>query len=131
MEKEELVKKVKQGKLGYANGVWFIMKHLTSVNRIKHYDPEQMCDVYEEQVVTNWVQDVNVPADIVNEEWFQIEAVQREPANIKHFDHLASDAVWKKLLDIGGENLQYLKHQTPEMQAYAKELNAESAADIV
>lgn len=126
MNKEEFLQRVKQGKLGYADGAWFIMKQYTSVNKIKHYDPEQMCDVYEEQVSTNWLRDVNVPIDFVNEEWFQIEAIQRDPANIKHFDYLASDAVWKKLLDMGGKNLQYLTPQTSEMQAYAKDLSVEN-----
>ncbi|WP_295057184.1 hypothetical protein [uncultured Fibrobacter sp.] len=37
------------------------MRQETSVNKIKHYDPEQMYEVSEEKVVTNWVQDVKVP----------------------------------------------------------------------
>jgi hypothetical protein len=93
MEKEQLVQKIKQGKLGYVNGVWFVMKRLTSVNEIKRYDPEQMCDVYEEQVATSWVREVDVSYNCVNEEWFQIEAIQKEPANVRYFESLASDAV--------------------------------------
>ena len=126
MEKEQLVKKIKQGKLNYVNRTWFVMKQQTSVNKIKHYDPEQMCDVYEEQVVSNWVCEVEIPYNCVNEEWFQIEAIQKDSANVRYFERLASGAVWKKLLDMGGENLQYIKPQTPEMQAYAKELSVEN-----
>ena len=126
MNTEELIRRVLQGNLDYVNGAWFIMRQETSVNTIKHYDPEQMYEVSEEKVVTNWVQDVKVPADFVNEEWFQIAAIRKTPANIKRFDYLASDAVWKILLDMGGENLRYLTPQTPEMKAYAKELSVKN-----
>lgn len=126
MNTEELIRRVLQGNLDYVNGAWFIMRQETSVNTIKHYDPEQMYEVSEEKVVTNWVQDVKVPADFVNEEWFQIAAIRKTPANIKRFDYLASDAVWKILLDMGGENLRYLTPQTPEMKAYAKKLSVKN-----
>ena len=126
MNIEELIRRVLQGDLDYVNGAWFIMRQETSVNKIKHYDPEQMYEVSEEKVVTNWVQDVKVPVDFVNEEWFQIAAIRKTPANIKRFDYLASDAVWKRLLDMGGENLRYLTPQTPEMKAYAKELSVKN-----
>ena len=126
MNTEELIRRVLQGDLDYVNGAWFIMRQETSVNKIKHYDPEQMYEVSEEKVVTNWVQDVKVPADFVNEEWFQIAAIRKTPANIKRFDYLASDAVWKSLLDMGGENLRYLTPHTPEMKAYAKELSVKN-----
>ena len=126
MNTEELIRRVLQGDLDYVNGAWFIMRQETSVNKIKHYDPEQMYEVSEEKVVTNWVQDVKVPVDFVNEEWFQIAAIRKTPANIKRFDYLASDAVWKRLLDMGGENLRYLTPQTPEMKAYAKELSVKN-----
>ncbi len=128
MNAEEIKKIVAQNALKFDNGHWFVMVQQVHEKTIKNYNPEIMYEESRNVTFFDWTKGTMIPISCESEEWFQIEAIRKEPANVCYFKRLASDRVWKLLLEQNGEYLRYLKPQTQEMKAYAKRINPENIA---
>ena len=98
MEKEELIRLVQKDTLKYEQGKWLLKKLHTSVNKIERYDPEQMCVFYEDYPVSTWIW-VEIPREYEAEEWFQILIVRKCPSVIQYLKQIASEAVWRELIE--------------------------------
>ena len=126
---EYLKEKIKCSALKFENGKWFLcMVHTTiiDISQNKIDTASQWDNNIQKTKQTELVNNEPIPGDIIKEEWFQLEAIKRDPSNIKHFRQFASDRVWKTLLDQDGKNIRQLSPQTDEYQTYAKDLNIEN-----
>lgn len=127
--KDYLKEKIKHSALKFENGKWFICSvHTTiiDISQNKIDSTSQWDNNIQKTKQTELVNSEPIPGDIIKEEWFQLEAIKRDPSNIKHFRQFASDRVWKTLLDQDGKNIRQLAPQTDEYQTYAKNLNIEN-----
>ena len=123
----DFIQKIKNNAIIYEDGKWYICKQVSSTIKLKE-DPDSSSQWHNNIVETSQTKLVKgdlIPENYANEEWFQLKAIQTNPSNIQHFKSIASDAVWQKMLDKDGKNIEYLNPQKTEYQDYAKKINPE------
>ena len=97
----DFIQEIKNNAIIYEDGRWYICKQVSSTIKLKD-DPDSSSQWHNnivETSLTKWVKSDLIPENYANEEWFQLEAIQKNPSNIQHFKSIASDAVWQKMLD--------------------------------
>ena len=86
--KDDLKEKIKHSALKFENGKWFIYSvHTTiiDISQNKIDSTSQWDNNIQKTKQTKLVNNEPIPGDIIKEEWFQLEAIKRDPSNIKHF----------------------------------------------
>ena len=122
--RELLIEEIRRNALKFENGQWWTLREDVRYDTRSFYDPETQHEEVQEVLCRVLVRDKNL-SDFADDEWFQLEVVNKDVTNIQNIRN-PSAAVWKNALQKDCLYIRFIKQQTAEMQAFAKNLSVDS-----
>ena len=122
--RELLIEEIRRNALKFENGQWWTLREDVRYDTRSFYDPETQHEEVQEVLCRVLVRDKNL-SEFADDEWFQLEVVNKDVTNIQNIRN-PSAAVWKNALQKDCLYIRFIKQQTAEMQAFAKNLSVDS-----
>ena len=122
--RELLIEEIRRNALKFENGQWWTLREDVRYDTRSFYDPETQHEEVQEVLCRVLVRDKNL-SEFADDEWFQLEVVNKDVTNIQNIRNLSA-AVWKNALQKDCLYIRFIKQQTAEMQAFAKNLSVDS-----